>query len=300
MKEKIFKNYEPFYNMVLSTTIMGNSMCEQLEADSKKIIDFIGEAYKLDKEFVETCKDVILNHLSRLGKTTDQQAVYASRHIEDEYSDTDSLYDIKGDVLLALQHIPEREEYINPGWFDYSHYKSYEPNIRFSKIYITSASGNIITTRQTGILQALGIGTKQCYNQAIQRLLQCARWGDIPSMHYLSYAYKLSGDEKNSKLYDEVASLAEQYLRTGVTVLPECATKNYSEEACSIYVYVSTILQDVIYLHNVKNINYSFLEAIFSPVLDHYSRLDYINNYTSLAWKNVTNSANKPKKLGFN
>ena len=107
MKEKIFKNYEPFYNMVLSTTIMGNSMCEQLEADSKKIIDFIGEAYKLDKEFVETCKDVILNHLSRLGKTTDQQAVYASRHIEDEYSDTDSLYDIKGDVNVLRGYIEE-------------------------------------------------------------------------------------------------------------------------------------------------------------------------------------------------
>ncbi len=301
MTEKIFKNYESFYNMVLSTTILGNSMCDALETDSDKVISFIGSAYNLENEYIDNCKDIIINHLSRLGKTTDQQAVYASRHIDDVYSDSDCLYDIKGDVLLALQNIAEKEDTINPGWFDYSHYKSYEPYIRFKKIYMTSSTGNIIATRQVGILHALGIGCEVSYDKAIERLLQCSRWGDIPSMHYLSYVYKLSGDEKNAKLYKEVALISEEYLRTGVTVLPENVHKTYSEDACTIFVYISTILQDVIYLHRVKNINFSFLEAVFSPTLGHYERLDYINNYSKLAWKNITNSATRPsKKAGFN
>ena len=300
MINTIFKNYEAFYNMVLSTTIMSNSITDDLLEDGTKIIHFIAKSYGLDDEFGNFCSDLILNHLSRLGTTTDQQAVYASRKISDVSSDYDSLFDIKGDVLATLEEISKKVEYsINPGWFDYSHFKSYQSDIRFSKIYITSASGNLIATRQIGILYALGIGCEKSFSRSIERLLQCARWGDIPSMHYLAYVYAQSGDLHNAKLYSEIVSLSEEYLRTGITVLPESARASYSDEACTNFAYIATILQDVIYLHKATNINFSFLEAIFNSNIDHYTRLGYINNYSNLEWKNVTNSCIKPMRLGF-
>ncbi len=303
MINRIFKNYEIFYNMVLSTTIMSNSRCEQLSLDSEKIIDFIGKAYDLDEDFIKDCAFVIINDLSRLGKTTDQLAVYANRQIDDSYTDEDSLFDIKGDVLATLQQISELEKHkfsAYRGWFDYSHYKSYQPDIRYSKIYIMSSSGNLISTRQVGILNALGIGCEQSYDSAITRLLQCARWGDVPSMHYLAYVYKLKGDEVNYKLFKELSDLSEKYLRTGVTVLPEKENEKYSEEARNYYACISTILQDIVQFHDLSKINFSFLEAVFTNSLDHYARMDYINHYKELAWRNLTNSSIKPpQKLGF-
>lgn len=69
MIDEIFKNYEVFYNMVLSTTIMSNARSEQLTQDSKKIIDFIGKSYELGDEFINDCADIIINELSRDRKS---------------------------------------------------------------------------------------------------------------------------------------------------------------------------------------------------------------------------------------
>lgn len=304
MIDEIFKNYEVFYNMVLSTTIMSNARSEQLTQDSKKIIDFIGKSYELGDEFINDCADIIINELSSLGKTTDQLAVYANRSIDEFVTDSDSLFDIKGDVLATLQSISEIErKTVNPGWFDYTHYKSYQPDIRYTKIYMTSVTGNLTATRQVGILLSLGIGCKKSYDCAVKRLLQCAQWGDIPAMHYLTYVYKLNGDEKNYKLFKEITEISEEYLRTGVTILPDEVIQKYSKEACEYYTCIASILLDVIYLHeinNTNNIKFSFLEAVFSPTLNFYERMDYINNYSKLTWKYVTNpTAKSSAKLGF-
>ena len=39
--KRIFDNYEPFYNMLLSTTLMSNSVSAEFIDDGRKIIDFI-------------------------------------------------------------------------------------------------------------------------------------------------------------------------------------------------------------------------------------------------------------------
>ncbi len=299
--DTIFKNYSTFYNMVLSTTMMSNTRTPELESDATKIIDFIGRAMRLDDEFIEHCKRTILDDLSALGLTADQQAVYRSRKFGDSYSDSDVLFDIKGDVLTRLQSLSQinRTE-INPSWFDYTHYKTYQADIRFSKIYIASASGNLLTTRQVGILLALGIGCEQDLDEAIHRLTQCVVWGNIPSMFYLAYAYKLAGNEGKSKVYYELAELSQKYLRSGYTILPDVAKKAYSQEAQTLYVYVSTIKQDIVYAYEKSAIDFSFVEAITSDSLDYFEKMAYINDYERKEWKNVTNSSEKPsKKLGF-
>ena len=186
--DTIFKNYIAFYNMVLSTTMMSNTQTPELKSDANKIIDFIGRALRLSEAFIDHSKRIILDDLSSLGLTADQQAVYRSRTFGDNYSDKDILFDIKGDVLTRLQNLSDMHNAeINPSWFDYSHYKTYQSNIRFSKIYTASASGNLLTTRQVGILLALGIGCDTDINEAIHRFTQCVFWGDIPSMFYLAY-----------------------------------------------------------------------------------------------------------------
>ena len=296
----IFRNYEAFYNMVLSTTIMSNAPTPELEKDARSIISFIGKAYRLDDALIEKCKTVILDQLSGLGLTTDQQAVYSSRSYGDGFSAADVLFDIKGDVLTKLQSLSKIKDLeINPGWYDYSHYKTYQAQVRFAKIYTTAASGNLITTRQVGILQTLGIGCTMDVQEGIRRLTQCVLWGDIPSMYYLAYAYELEGNRPKADVCRELTELAEKYLKTGCTVLPKDAS-SYSEEARDYYTFISTIKQDIVYAYDRYDIDFSFVEAITSDSLDRFGRMDYINNYDRKQWKNVTNSSEKPtRKFGF-
>ncbi len=299
--DTIFKNYIAFYNMVLSTTMMSNTQTPELKADANRIIDFIGRALRLNEAFIDHSKRIILDDLSSLGLTADQQAVYRSRTFGDNYSDKDILFDIKGDVLTRLQNLSDMHNAeINPSWFDYSHYKTYQSNIRFSKIYTASASGNLLTTRQVGILLALGIGCDTDINEAIHRFTQCVFWGDIPSMFYLAYTYILAGDKQKSKVFYELADLSEKYLKSGYTILPDAVKNLYSKEAQTYYVYISSIKQDVVYAYDKTAIDFSFVEAITSDSLDYFEKMEYINNYEKKEWKNVTNSSEKPpKKLGF-
>ncbi len=299
---EIFKNYEAFYNMVLSTTIMSNAPTKEFIEDSKAIIDLIGKAYKLEDSLIEQSKILILDKLMALGLSVDQQAVYTSRQYGETYTDNDVLFDIKGDVLTKLQSMcDESNPDVNPNWFDYSHYKTYRAFVRFAKINTTSASGNLIATRQVGILKILGIGCEKSIDEAIYRLNQCALWGDIPAMHLLAYAYLLKGNEEKAKVIDELVEISKIYLKMGCTVLPQEVQEKYSQEAVSYYIYISTIRQDVVYAYDKKVIDFSFIEAITSDSLDYFERMNFINNYERKEWKNVTNSAIKPqRKLGFN
>lgn len=301
MKE-LFENYLPFYNMVLSSTIMSNSQSEAFRNDSKAIIDFIGKAFLLDNNFIQKATDVILNQLISLGLTTDQQAVYSGRKFGDSYEDTDSLFDIKGDVLTTLNAIGNKLPMAS-SWFDYSSYKTYQPNIRFYHINETSSTGELITTRQAGILRILGIGCEVNCTEAIKRFSQSAFWGDIPSMYYLAYAYKLAGDDVNSKIFYEVAHLSTKYLNAGYTVLPDEDKRNNSVEACDWYAIISSIKRDIVC--NIERrephslIDFSFIEVITLDSLDYSSRMQITNNYEKKEWKTVTNSPVR-KKMGFN
>ncbi len=296
-----FKHYDTFYNMVLSTTIMSNAICPAYLEDSKRIIDFIGKAYRLDDKFIKSASDFILGDLTSLGLTTDQLAVYGDRQYGDEYSDLDVLFDIKGDVLNKLQYMASTAEgAVNSGWFDFSHYKTYQADVRFAKINTAGASGDVICTRQIGILRILGIGCPVNIHEGIVRLYQCVCWGDIPATYYLAYAYSLLGDEKNSKLFYEIAELFDTYLKAGYTVLPAEANARYSERARLNYVYISSIKQDVVFAYKRYKIDFSFVEAITSPGLEYSEIMYHINNYGQYGWKEITNSSAKPvAQVGF-
>ena len=300
--DAIFNSYDTFYNMVFSTTMMSNALTPSFEADAKAIIDFIGKAYKKDNNFNDTCKELIIEKLTALGLTTDQQAVYNSRNFESTFTDEDVLFDIKGDVLATLQNMmSSANSEINAGWFDYSHYKTYNARVRFSKIRTTSTTGNILATRQMGILHALGIGCDVDLEEAVTRLTQCTFWGDIPSVYYLAHTYNLMNNTEKANLFYELAELEEKYLRSGFTVLPNSVKNEYSEDAYIYYSIISSIKQDVVYAYGKSTIDFSFIEAIRSDSLDYFDKMRLINDYDKKLWKNVTNSADRPnKKIGFN
>ena len=57
----VFKDYEPFYNMVLSTALMTNCVTDEFDGDARKIINFIGDAYGLSAEKTDFFTDIWRN-----------------------------------------------------------------------------------------------------------------------------------------------------------------------------------------------------------------------------------------------
>jgi|LSQX01.2.fsa_nt_gb hypothetical protein len=301
--KQIIEEYDILYDMLLCTTIMSNTKVEEFKKDAKQIIQLIGNAYEMSSKLIEQYQNIIIGKLMELELASDRLALYSERNYSTEVSGEDILFDVKGDVLTELQNLSESDRsnfFIKKDWFNYNLYIVYNPSIRFSKIRAASVSGNIIITRQCGLLHLLGIGCTKDMEEAKRRLLQCTLWGDIMSMYLLAYAYKLEGNKEKAKLFYEVAELSEKYLFSGITVLPQVAKEKYSEDACTYFVYISTILQDIIVAHGKTNIDFSFVEAITSESLDYFERMGYINNYEKKEWKNVTNSSERPtKEIGF-
>lgn len=299
MPSEIFENYEAFYTMLVSTTMLSNTITKDVAADSEKVIDFVGKAFGLNARLIEQCKDIVLRKLSFVALISDAKAMYNSVQPQDKHDEETVLCEIKSNVL---------EEIFNLGGnnhdrlrhFDYTHYNAYEPHVRFFKICQASSTGNIVATRQVGIMKMLGIGCEKNVYEAISRLLQCSIWADVPSMYLLAHCYAAIGNDEKSQIFLQLAKLCEKYLLAGITVLPQEARNAVSEDAAIYYAYVSTILQDVILAYKVFDIDYSFVEAITSDSLDYFQRMNFINNYDKKEWKNVTNSAIRPsKRIGF-
>ncbi len=301
MLNSIFKNYEAFYTMLTATMLMSNTPSGSFKQDCDKIIKLIGDSYGLDENTLENCKTAIYKSLSPISLVVDKNAVYSERNFNSKLCDLDVLEDIKCNVISALERLAKSNvPCINPDWFDYTHYFSYNACVRYEEIKRASAGGNLFANRQMGILLALGIGTELNYEESLNRLIRGAFWGDIPSLKILVHVLKLKGDEEHAKIFDQTASLAQKYLHSGYTVVPEEDKKNYCNEAVTYYVYLSSILQDIVFAYNRHDIDYSFMEAVLSNELDYYKRMYYINNYERKEWKDVTNSACKPtKKIGF-
>lgn len=301
MIKDAFANYDAFYNMVLSTTIMSNARTDEFQKDATKIIDLIARAYKIEEPLILEFTKFVLEDLSIVSLTSDQMAIRSSRHCNDPHSDDSVMMDIKGEVIGKLEQIGQDSKFINTNWFDYGYYRTYEPKIRYRQIENASSTGDVSSTRQMGILKMLGIGCDVNIEEAIRRLFQCVYWGDISAMKLLAYAFTKIGNEEKSKIIYELAEISENYLNAGCTVLPDVAKAKYGDDARNYYVYISTIRQDIVHALDIVNINFSFIEAITSDTLDYFKRMKYINNYNAQDWKDVTNSSEKPaaKKLGF-
>lgn len=298
----IFENYDVFYDMMLAATVMTNTYSKEAIRDSERILDFIANAYGMSKAFTKKVKNIILEKLVNLSVIQDIEAYDAAKSYDTEYSELDKYAEVKYDIISMLIAERKTNPETNYGWVNYEHYNVYQANARFRKLSQSATQGDLISIRQTAILRALGIGCKKNLDDAARKLLQCALWGDVQSTYLLSHVCALLGKEEKAKMFGELATLTEEYLDDGITVLPEDIKAKFSEEACMYYVYISSIKYDVIYAYNLRKIDFSFLEVMMSDKIEHTDKMKYINEYNKKEWKNCTNAITEKQrkcKIGF-
>ena len=297
--EKIFENYEVFYNMIMSTTLLSNSHNEVYAHDAGKIIDFYAEAYGLNNDLAKNMKQVILFDLINFGLNSDKEVEKQNRAFDRNYDINDKINEVKCNVLDEIEVLCKRYEYFQKiNYFDYSFYHIYDPRVRYYELNASAKLGVVSIVRLLGIMNVLGIGCDKDYDKAIIRFTQCAYWGDIPSMYLLKHIYFKTGKKKEMKTIEDLIILSKKYLNMGITVLPEKLDE--CKEAQELYVYISSILQDVVINLNKVDIVFSFVEAMLLDNLSYEDKLDLINNYTAEKWKALTNAINiTNNRVGF-
>ena len=299
MIEKIYKNYEAFSTMIVSTAMLSNVSSEEFDADGGRIIEFIGKAYHLDDELIKECKRLILDELVTISIQDDAASYINSKSYDYEPEEFDALLQMKCDALAVIRNVADtKDNNLNPAWFDYEHYKPYFPMVRFEELSISVSTGNIAANRTLAIMQALGIGCEKDYKTAELRLGQCVLWADYPSIHLLAYLYQLDKKEKEAKLYEGLAETS-YLIKEGRTLFPKELEEKYGLDVKQLFVMVASIKQDIIINAQRLNIDYSFVEVMMLPDLDFYKKLRYINEYHTQQWKEVTNPSTNPKGMGF-
>ena len=297
--EKIFENYEVFYNMIMSTTLLSNSQNDNYVRDAGRIINFFAEAYGLESELSNKMYYVILSDLINFGLNSDKEVEKQNRSFDRNYDVNDKLNEVKCNVLDEIEVLCKRfstDQKVN--YFDYSFYHIYDARVRYYELNASAKLGVISVVRLLGIMNALGIGCDKDYDKATIRFTQCAYWGDIPSMYLLKYIYSKNGKKKEAKTIEDLITLSKKYLNMGITVLPEKLSE--CKEAQELYVYISSILQDVVINLNKVDIVFSFVEAMLLENLSYEDKLDLINNYRNERWKALTNAVNiTNNRVGF-
>ena len=298
----LFKNYEALHSMIYGCAVMTNTYTPDAVEDCKAIIEFIGKAYGVSDEYIRDASAIILDDLSAASTVQDFAAFDATKSYNSDYTDLDRYVEVKSDIVSDLENMRKHTYLENPGWVSYAHYCVYDSNLRYAKLAQHSVTGDPVSTRQVGILLALGIGCAKDLAVAERKLLQCALWGDVSAARMLAYVSSLSGNEPRAKYLDEYAKLVSVYLDDGITVLPEEVKAQHSDEACVLYVYTSSIKYDVVYSLNNPKIDFSFLEVIMSPEIDYAEKMGYIDEYDRKRWKKCTNKVTESQKktvIGF-
>ena len=300
MIHEIHHYYPAFYNMLIATTLMSNQSDEAYDQDARKVIRFIGEAYEMDEKLIEYATKVILDDLVAISTDEDVSAFMNTHDCDSKLEDIDSLFSMKCDALQVAESLREINNLnLSPSWFDYSHYKPYYAEIRYRQLSIAATSGHPVANKVVAILSYLGIGCEKNISTAIYRFKQCLMWSDLPSLYFLKKISEEENDEESKKVYIDLIQLIP-YINEGRTMIPSKKGEEICLEAKQLFAYISSIRQDVIINGKRPYIDYSFVEVILMKSIDHYQKLDFINNYQNQQWKEVTNSSFDPsKKIGF-
>lgn len=301
MNLKENENYLSVSDMLLTVTMLSNKFDENLDRDASLVVDFIGKSFDLTDEDIKECFKLVTDDLSMISTNSDVEAFNKVCNLE-ELKDVKEYLSLKCDAITKMTDIATQFRGYNSigSYFDYTYLREYYPNNRFKELEKTASYGNVDVYRIVAILLALGIGCKKDVNGAIYRLKQCAYWGDINSLFYLSYLYRLDNDSESEKLFSNLASLKDLILE-GRTSLPSNLSESYDEETRDNFKLITLIRQEIVLGLRQDNINFPFLEVIFKDDIDYYKKIGCINNYQRDSWKEILNSSSNPyKKMGFN
>lgn len=290
------KTYLAISDMLLVTTMLSNEFNDKLNEDASKIIRFIGNVFDLQKQEINECINLILNDLTSLSTTKDVKAFNGNRGVNDFTLIADFAY-LKSEAILKIQKINTWLEMTNRNGscFDYGYLRKYFPVIRYEELKSCSFNGNVDVNRTVAILQSIGIGCTKDIDKAIYRFKECAYWGDITSLYYLSYLYSLKNDKKSSKLYSSLSKL-NKFILEGRTILPHDVQEKYNEKTLEEFKIISSIFQDIVLYFKMFEINQSFLEVVLSEDNNYSKRMLYINEFRDEEWKKNTSIENEKSK----
>ena len=301
MIEKLLKNHQAFSNMLFATTLLSNVYSQTFEADSNKIIDFIGKAFHLDQQTIKAAQKLITDDLMTISVKDDVTAFTNAHDYDSKLQELDPFLSMKCDAINIVESLANKASFhINSAWFDYGHYKPYYPEVRFAQLNTVATIGHPIANKVVGLMCFLGIGCEKNVDSAILRMKQCALWGDTACIFLLREMYDESGDKENAKVFSELESLTD-YIKEGRTLIPDKESGKLDGKTKEFFAYISSIKQDVVLNEQRYFIDYSFVEVVLLPKLDYYKKMGYINFYRDQKWKDVTNSSLNPEstKFGF-
>ena len=301
--KQFFKNIECTKEVILYTTILSNNASKEWEEDSKKLIDFICEAYsnKLQDDYLK----LIAYEISNLSTINEYKLLFNKASFSDEFDETSVLYDIKGRAMMTINQLFRRIENVNMGMFSYFDYNSINPynNIeRSASLLQASRYGDVELSVMAGLLYATGIGGKQNYRLAKLRFLQAAYWGCFSAFKYAALISKKLGENSESKFYSEMYSACSGFLSEGVTIIPLEYQTKYTKKTQDYFSLVASIYFDVVLLYKIYTINFSFVEVMMLDDLSLADKMKYVNNYNEYKWKEETGIVESKtlSKIGFN
>lgn len=293
MNQILLEQNEALKEILLATSILSNNSNPAWREDSSKLIKFICKAYNIE-DLAESYIDVITNKIDNLSLINEYKGLRQSHEFDDEYTEIDSFYDLKGKTLLQLAVIDGKLDSLGfpfPNEFTYDTNSNYLPSYRFETILKASSYGDIQMTCQIGLMYATGVGYMVDYDFAIVRLKQAAFWGYVPAFKYLSKVYELIDDKENMELYKELYEVSTLYFYDGIPAIPDEVKDMYNEKTIELFQIISSIYQDIV-VPNGSRINYQFLEVIFTESIPNTKKLHYVNNYHTSEWKLALNVKN--------
>lgn len=301
--DRFLENVEMTKQIILYTTLLSNNASDEWEKDAKKIIDLICESYKVEskKDFYK----LISYDLSNLSSEREYKLLFNNAEYDKNFDVLDVYYDIKGKALTTIKQLSKKLEQMNLGLYtalDYGNIIPYNSVERRDALLEASRYGDVELTVMAGIIHAIGLGGKVDFKIARLRFLQAAYWGYFPAFRYASYISKLLNDDKNEKIYEEIYNACYRFMTEGITIIPSEYRKEFSTEANNLFSLVASIYFDVVILHKLNSINFSFIEVMLLGGISLSEKMKYVNHYLDFSWKDATNGIKSEplNKFGFN
>lgn len=306
-REYVLKNYEMFYNMVLSVALMGTYNSKQFDSDAESVIDFIALAYNKGTADAKLCSKIILGDMMKIGLVADYHALASSELLKSEDEENRLLYEIKGRVIEKVNCISSKTQYspdnrltlsVKQGMkYDTFHHE-YEPYIRYQQIKEWAYLGDVTSLRQIGIQNFIGLGCEKDIDKAITYFTRCMFWGDCVAAQMLSYVHRTKGDFEKSKTYSLVSQLMLSGLDCKLHSLAN-GKKDTDGNVDEIFLCIESIKREIINKFKICDVDITLTDILSDEQIGLKDKLSYIYNYRDSKWKQMMLGEKEAKAIGF-
>ena len=293
IRDSMREHYEAFYLMTLSAAFLNSAALGEFESDAGEVLAFVGKAYGLDEEVTGAFSGLILGDMMKIGLVSDYHALNAFEELDDRDRDNLIFYEIKGRAVEEVNRSNRRSysqansrlnQEMKTGMKYESFHHAYDATVRFESLKQQAGCGDINSTRQLGILYALGIGTECDLARAVMHLERCVMWGDVPAAALLREVRSRKGDDQGARECEELYRLEKKYLEDGVINLP--GEEDVEDAVGERYLCIALIRQYLVIQSRMEEIDIAFLQALSQPGLSHRDKLMLISRYKDSVWKN--------------